>query len=182
MKKAAALCLAALMIYALTTTGALAADIPEPPEISAKSCILIDANNGRVLFEKDSGELMQIASTTKILTALVVLDRSDPREAVEIKPEWTGIEGSSMYLKAGETMTVSDLLYGMLMESGNDAAHALACHVAGDIPGFSEMMNKKARRLGCTESNFENPQPGALIQREGSRHYHASGAPKRSYR
>lgn len=129
----------------------------EAPEVSAKSCILIDAETGMILHEKNADELMGIASTTKILTALVVLDNCGADETVEIKPEWTGVEGSSIYLKAGEQLSVETLLYGMMLHSGNDAAHALACYTAGSVEAFAELMNKKAKKLGCTASSFENP-------------------------
>ena len=131
--------------------------VSETPEISAQSCILVDAETGVALYEKDADVLMGIASTTKILTALVVLESCAPDEIVEIKKDWTGIEGSSLYLNEGERLTVATLLYGMMMHSGNDAAHALACHTAGSISEFSDMMNATAKKLGCTQSYFENP-------------------------
>jgi D-alanyl-D-alanine carboxypeptidase (penicillin-binding protein 5/6) len=126
-------------------------------ELSAKAVALVEANTGRVLFEKNSSERMKIASTTKILTALVALESCDPDEAVEIKGEWTGIEGSSIYLKAGEKLTVRELLYGLMLASGNDAAVALACHTAGGIREFAALMNKRAAELGCKDSSFANP-------------------------
>jgi len=127
------------------------------PEISAKSAILIDAASGAVLYERDAKTPMLIASTTKILTALVVLNELDADTQVKIEKSWTGIEGSSMYLKTGETLTVRDLLYGMMLHSGNDAAHALACATAGSVEEFAVLMNATATALGCRDSNFENP-------------------------
>lgn len=90
---------------------------------------------------------MLIASTTKIMTALVVLDHCNPDDQVANFPEYTTVEGSSMYLKAGESYTVRDLLYGMLLASGNDAANALAFYCGGSIDGFAKMMNEKAGNL-----------------------------------
>ena len=165
MKKAISLLLAALMIYTILPPQR-ALGVSVVPEISAKSCIVLDAETGTVMYEKDADLLMGIASTTKILTALVVLESCDPEEIVEIKKEWTGIEGSSMYLKAGEQLSVKTLLYGMMMRSGNDAAHALACHAAGSIEAFADMMNERARSLGCTQSYFENPHG-----LDGERHF-----------
>lgn len=127
------------------------------PENSASSIILIHEDTGQVLYEKNADERMLIASTTKIMTALVVLDKCSPDETVKILPEYTKVEGSSMYLKSGETYTVCDLLYGMLLVSGNDAATALACHCGGSIAGFAAMMNNKAREMGLCNSNFKNP-------------------------
>lgn len=127
------------------------------PEISAQSAIVIYADTGRVLYEKNADERMLIASTTKIMTALVAVEHCEMEEKVTIRPEWTAVEGSSMYLKTGETYTVEELLYGMMLASGNDAATAIACYVAGDIPSFAALMNEKAEELGLTGSSFENP-------------------------
>lgn len=127
------------------------------PEVSAESSIVIHADTGRVLYEKNADRQMLIASTTKIMTALVALEHCDPAEPVTVKPEWAAVEGSSMYLKTGETYTMEELLYGMMLASGNDAATAVACHVAGDIPSFAALMNEKAQELGMTGSSFENP-------------------------
>jgi len=135
----------------------IAAATPAAPEVSAGSCILVEAESGRVLFEKDAAEPMMIASTTKIMTALVALENLEFDKTVTIRPEWTGIEGSSLYLKEGETMTVRDLLYGLMLQSGNDTAVALACITSGSVEDFAVLMNEKAAELGCTESNFVNP-------------------------
>ena len=96
-------------------------------ETSASAALLMDAASGRVLYEKNAHERRLIASTTKLMTALVALESGVPLKArVEIKAPWTGIEGSSMYLRAGETLTLEELLYGVLLVSGNDAAAAVA--------------------------------------------------------
>lgn len=124
---------------------------------SARSAILYQPDTGAVLYERQADSRSLIASTTKILTALVVLETCSPDDIVEILPEYTGVEGSSMYLKAGERFTVRELLYGLLLVSGNDAAHALACHTAGSDGEFAVLMNKKAAELGCKNSNFANP-------------------------
>lgn len=127
------------------------------PDNKANAVILVQADTGQILYSKNADSHMLIASTTKIMTALVVLDYCDPDEQVKILPECTRVEGSSMYLKAGELYTVRDLLYGMLLVSGNDAATALACYCGGTIEGFAEMMNEKAREMGLTNSSFKNP-------------------------
>ena len=127
------------------------------PENSAESVVLIQADTGQVLYSQNADSHMLIASTTKIMTALVVLENCDPDEQVKILPEYTKVEGSSMYLKAGESYTVRDLLYGMLLVSGNDAATALAYHCGGNIQGFADMMNKKASDMGLSNSSFRNP-------------------------
>lgn len=135
-----------------------AVKIPAQAElaVSAKAAILMHADSGRVLYEKNADEHMLIASTTKIMTAIVVLEHCELDDLVEVDSRSAGIEGSSMYLKAGESYTVEDLLYGLLLVSGNDAASALALHVADSMEEFAELMNAKAAELGMTESSFKN--------------------------
>ncbi len=127
------------------------------PSNSAQAVILVHADTGQILYSENADSRMLIASTTKIMTALVVLENCDPDEQVKILPEYTKVEGSSMYLKAGESYTVRDLLYGMLLVSGNDAATALACYCGGSIEEFADMMNKKASQMGLSNSSFRNP-------------------------
>ena len=136
----------------------IAVKIPARAElaVSAKAAILMHADSGRVLYEKNADEHMLIASTTKIMTAIVVLEHCELDDLVEVDSRSAGIEGSSMYLKAGESYTVEDLLYGLLLVSGNDAASALALHVADSMEEFAELMNAKAAELGMTESSFKN--------------------------
>ncbi|MBO6010873.1 MAG: D-alanyl-D-alanine carboxypeptidase [Oscillospiraceae bacterium] len=110
-----------------------------------------------MLYEKNADEKRLIASLTKIMTALVVLERTDPEETVCVRPEWTDVEGSKMGLVPGETLTVGDLLKGVLLSSGNDAALALAEHCAGSAGAFAEMMNEQAAELGLDSTRFENP-------------------------
>ena len=129
----------------------------DAPGISAKSAVLYDALSGQVLYAKNEREPMGMASTTKIMTALVALEQYDLQQSVTVEKGWTGIEGSSMYLKAGEKLTVSDLLYGLLLASGNDAAAALAGLDPGGEAAFVEKMNQKAARLGLENTHFENP-------------------------
>ena len=145
----------------LVCVAALLLSVPalaeEPPVVSAASYVLMDADSGRVLSERNCDEPRLIASTTKIMTALLVLERCDPDAVVEIDPAWTGIEGSTMYLASGQVMTVRDLLYGLMLASGNDAAVALACITAGDVDAFADLMNERAAELGCRNTHFENP-------------------------
>ena len=141
-----------LILTLILPCGAYAA-----PDNSASSVILVHADTGQILYSKNADSQMLIASTTKIMTSLVVLENCSPDEQVKILTEYTCVEGSSMYLKAGESYTVRDLLYGMLLVSGNDAATALAFHCGGSIEGFAEMMNAKAREMGLVNSSFKNP-------------------------
>ena len=126
-------------------------------EVSARGAILMDGDTGQVLYEKNADEKSLIASTTKIMTALVSLEQGNLAEVVEIPAAAVGIEGSSMYLKTGEELTVEQLLYGMMLSSGNDAAMALALHIGGSVEGFAEKMNEKARELGLQNAHFANP-------------------------
>lgn len=124
----------------------------------ASSAILMDADSGRVLYAQNIHEKRLIASTTKLMTALVAVEQCDDLdELVNIQAEWTGVEGSSIYLKAGEQISLKGLLYGLLLQSGNDAAVAIACHAAGDVESFAALMNEKAAELGMTNSSFANP-------------------------
>ena len=147
-------------IFAGVAVGILAAILFLPVKagaISAECAILIDAQTGRVLYEKKAEEQSLIASTTKIMTALVICEQTNVLDRVKIPKEAVGIEGSSMYLKEGEVLTVQELLYGLMLQSGNDAAVALAIYCGGTVEGFTELMNDKAHRLGMTQSHFANP-------------------------
>ena len=125
--------------------------------VGAESAILIDGDSGSVLYAKNPDERRGMASTTKIMTAYVVLNRLSPETVVEITPEMTGIEGSSLYLKAGEKLTVEELLYGLLLESGNDSAVALAVACDGSVDAFAKRMNETAAELGLENTRFANP-------------------------
>lgn len=126
--------------------------------ISAKSAILVCADTGDVLYEKNSDERMNIASITKIMTAILVIENCEDLDAkVKIKSEYCNIEGSSMYLEAGKSYTVRELLYGMMLASGNDAATALSCFISGGTEKFARLMNEKATELGMNNSSFKNP-------------------------
>ncbi len=144
--------------FAGVAAALLAATLVFPCKaMSAKSAILLDGQTGRVLYEKLADKQSLIASTTKIMTALVVCEQTNVLDRVRIPQEATGIEGSSMYLKAGEVLTVQDLLYGLMLHSGNDAAVALAIYCGGTVEGFAELMNDKAHRLGLKDTHFVNP-------------------------
>lgn len=147
-------------IYAGAAAALLAAALILPVEaraVSAKRAYVLDAVSGRVLFEREPDRRSLIASTTKIMTALVVCEQCNVLDRMRVPREAVGIEGSSMYLKEGEVLTIQELLYGLMLSSGNDAAVALAIYCGGTVEGFAEMMNDKARVLGLQGSHFENP-------------------------
>ena len=125
--------------------------------LSAQRAILLDGTTGRILLEKKIDEQSLIASTTKIMTALVVCEQCNVLDRVRIPKEAVGIEGSSMYLQEGEVLTLQELLYGLMLHSGNDAAVALAIYCGGTVEGFVELMNDKAHNLGLSGTHFANP-------------------------
>lgn len=125
--------------------------------ISAEKAYVLDAVSGRMLYEKNSTEQSLIASTTKIMTALIVCEQCNVLDRMRIPKEAVGIEGSSMYLKEGEILTLQELLYGLMLSSGNDAAVALAVYCGGTVEGFVQLMNDKAHNLGLKDTHFENP-------------------------
>lgn len=127
------------------------------PSLSANSAILIEAESGCVIFEKNAHTRMPMASTTKMMTALVAIEQVPLDRVVTVSPKAVGIEGSSVYLYAGEQLTMEALLYAMLLESANDAAAAIAIEVAGSIDAFADLMNQKAEELGLCDTHFENP-------------------------
>ena len=137
---------------------AVALLIPVKTEaVSARRAYVLDAVSGRELFARNEDQRSLIASTTKIMTALIICEQCNVLDRMRIPKEAVGIEGSSMYLKEGEVLTLQELLYGLMLSSGNDAAVALAIYCGGTVEGFAELMNDKARILGLTGTHFENP-------------------------
>lgn len=129
----------------------------ETPSVYARSAILIEIETGRVLYEKQADLKIPMASTTKIMTAMIVLERAKLDDIVTVSKKAASTEGSSMKLKEGEQLTVMGLLYGLMLKSGNDAAVALAEHVAGNIKDFCAIMNDKAKIIGANNTNFVTP-------------------------
>ncbi|OEF97250.1 hypothetical protein BHF71_03695 [Vulcanibacillus modesticaldus] len=127
------------------------------PEVSAEGAVLIDVDSGRVLFEKNPDKKMRIASLTKIMTAIIAIENGNLNDLVTTSSNAHGVEGSSIYLKKGEKLTLEDMLYGLILRSGNDAAVAIAEHIGGSIEGFAYLMNEKAAYLGMTNTHFVNP-------------------------
>ena len=131
----------------------------EAPAVSAASAVLMDGEPGRVLYARDENTPRPIASTTKLMTALVAAEylEGDLSRSVTIRREWTGIEGTSLYLKPGEEISLKTLLYGLLLHSGNDAAVALAAICGGNVETFVGWMNQRAQDLGMTHTHFSDP-------------------------
>lgn len=125
--------------------------------ISAACAAVTDANSGRVLYEFNGGTRVGMASTTKIMTALCAIENSDLNSTVTVSQNASDVEGSSVYLEKGEKMKLSDLLYGVMLASGNDAATAVAEHVSGSADKFVKLMNDTALDIGAYDTHFTNP-------------------------
>ncbi len=140
-------------------------DAPKPVELDSKTSkrnlmsgkVLIEQTSKRVLFGENENAKLYPASTTKVLTALCVLNNLPLDRIVKVPKEAEGVEGSSLYLRAGQNITVEDLLFGLMLRSGNDAAIALAIETSGSVQDFASLMNKTAKECGATNSNFVNP-------------------------
>ena len=141
------------VLLSILTSGATCQAVA--PDTSAASFVLMDADSGRILAGREENTERAIASTTKIMTALVAMERSAPEEIVTVRREHLK-EGSSMYLREGEELTMESLLYGLMLPSGNDAAECIASYCGG-VPAFVDRMNEKAADLGMTHTHFANP-------------------------
>ena len=151
MKKAFAL-LSALLVWMCTWSTRAS----EPFSVAAKGAVLIDADSGRVLFGQNENEVLPMASTTKVMTTLLALENAGLDEQVTAGRNAAGVEGTSLYLSEGETLTMEQMLYGLMLRSGNDAAVAVAEHIAGSVPAFADMMNARAAELHA-DAHFVNP-------------------------
>ena len=156
MKKKWLVCLAAVCML-LTAFPAGFCRAEETTGLSAKSAVLYEPESGRVLVEKDAHTPRPMASTTKIMTALLALELSEPDREITVPKEAVLVEGSSLGLRAGDKITMIDLVTGLLLQSGNDAANTIALVTAGSLPAFAEKMNAKAAELGMKDSLFVTP-------------------------
>jgi D-alanyl-D-alanine carboxypeptidase (penicillin-binding protein 5/6) len=157
MKTLCGLLIISMLFVPVQRVAGLEVDSKGPESISAASAILIEPVSGRIIYEFNAREARPMASTTKIMTAVVAMELGAPEDIVDVKSDCVKIEGSSLYLDEGEHLTLVDLLYGLLLRSGNDAATAIGRHVAGDVSQFVTLMNRKAWELGMFHSNFANP-------------------------
>ncbi len=142
-------CLALTLLFSALPTHAV--------DVSAQAAVLLECRSGDMIFEKNGTARLPMASTTKIMTALVAIEQGDMERQYAIPSEACGVEGSSVYLQPGELLTLEELLYAVLLQSANDAAAAVAILIGGDIPGFADLMNEKAAALGLTDTHFTNP-------------------------
>ncbi len=137
--------------------SATSSKLSKEPTINSRKCAIYDRKSKRVIYGKNEDVKCAMASTTKIMTATIVLENADLNKQVEITLKAAGTGGSRLGLKTGDKITIRDLLYGLMLRSGNDAAVALAIEVGGSVEGFSELMNEKARELGLKKTNFVTP-------------------------
>lgn len=125
---------------------------------SAKAMCVLDKDTNRILYSKNEHKQLPMASTTKVVTLITVLENcNDLNQVITVNDNAVGVEGTSIYLRKGEQIAVLDLLYGLMLRSGNDSATALAYHVGGSVEGFAELMNKLAKKVGANNSHFVNP-------------------------
>ena len=141
-------------LFALLTLSVYATDTPS---VSAGAAALYEPVTKQFLYSKNVNTRLPMASTTKIMTAIVAIENSDPDDIVIIADEAAGIEGSSAYLVSGEALTMEELLYALMLRSANDAAAAIAYHISGGIEEFAAVMNEKAEELGLSDTHFTNP-------------------------
>ena len=150
MKRILVVFLSLLLIGLLPTTA-------DALSVSSKGAVLMNGTTGEIIWEKDAHERLSMASTTKIMTALLLCENADLNETIITTDEMVRVEGSSMGLLAGDTVSYHDLLYGMMLASGNDAANTVAISLAGNATDFAKMMNDKAKEIGMVNSNFVTP-------------------------
>jgi len=149
-----------LLIFSLMVSLFIAGIPPKASasgSVGAASAVLIEQKTGRILFEKDAFTKRRIASITKIMTAILAIESGKMNKYVKVSEQATRTEGSSIYLKPGEKILLKDLVYGLMLRSGNDAAVAIAEYVGGSVDGFVYLMNKKAKEIGMANTHFANP-------------------------
>lgn len=144
-----------LCLLLLCALPSLAAEAPD--QLYARSAVLMDANNGRILFEKNGTEQLPMASTTKIMTLLITLENANPENTVTISSYASSMPEVKLHIREGEQYRLKDLCYSLMLESHNDSAVAIAEHVGGSVEAFAAMMNQKARDLGCYHTYFITP-------------------------
>lgn len=126
-------------------------------DLSARSAVVIDRLSGKIIYAKNAEAKMPMASTTKIMTAICALENGNLSDVVKVHPSAVGVEGSSMYLGHGEEITLQNLVYGLMLASGNDAAVAIAMHISGSVDEFAKLMNQTANKIGVVNTSFKNP-------------------------
>lgn len=150
MKKTVAILLCSIFLWSATT-------IKTHAQNSAKAAITIEAQTGISLYEKNADEQLPMASTTKIMTALVALENADINQTFTVSETACKVEGTQIGLLAGDQISLNDLLHMLMMKSANDAAQTIAENISGSLEAFAELMNERAKQMGLTHTHFENP-------------------------
>jgi D-alanyl-D-alanine carboxypeptidase (penicillin-binding protein 5/6) len=156
-KRVLAVFLAVIMALSYENYKVAAAEAPKESELYAKSAVLMDGDSGRILYEKNGYEGLANASTTKILTCILALENGDLQNVVEVSALAASQPKVHLGMRQGQQFYLKDMLYGLMLESFNDCAVAIAEHIAGTVEDFAAMMNRKAQELGCTDSYFITP-------------------------
>ncbi|HWD37893.1 MAG TPA: D-alanyl-D-alanine carboxypeptidase family protein [Fimbriimonas sp.] len=125
--------------------------------VTAESAIVMDSSSGKVLWSKNADKELYPASTTKIMTTLLLLEHCKPDDVIVAPMDVTKVRESSMHLKPGERVRAEDMVYALMLRSANDGCYAVACHIAGSVEKFADMMNARAKEIGCTHTHFDNP-------------------------
>ena len=162
------ICLLCCLLAALRPVPGYARE-PEPGELYAQAAVLMDADSGRVLFDKNGSQVLAMASTTKIMTCIVALEQAQLQETVEISSYAASMPKVKLYVQKGERYLLEDLLYSLMLESHNDSAVIIAEAIGGSVEGFAGMMNEKAKEIGCEDTHFVTPN-GLDNQDEGGEH------------
>lgn len=164
MSKAVNICISILSAICLTVNTCASSDAViqtdtevQYPSVSAVSACIIECDSGDTVYKKNSAKKMPMASTTKIMTAIIAIENAPLKKVITVSSDAVGVEGSSIYLCENERLTTEELLYALMLESANDAACALAIEIGGNIENFVDMMNDKASSLGLRNTHFSNP-------------------------
>lgn len=150
-------CFIAAVVFATLLVAPAKSKASKQSITSAQAAVMLEYSTNTVLYSKNAHEKLPMASTTKVMTAIVAIENGNLDDMVTTVDEAYGVEGSSIYLCKNEKISLRDLLYGLMLRSGNDAAVAIAYHIGGDINGFVGMMNNKAKQIGAANTNFTNP-------------------------
>lgn len=147
-------------------------------KLYAQSAVLMDAGSGRILYEKNGHDKKPMASTTKIMTCILALENGNPEDYVEVSAYAAGMPKVKLNIRQGESYLLKDLLYSLMLESHNDSAVAIAEHIGGSVEGFAELMNRKAREIGCRDTCFITPNglDAAIAEGEESREHSTTAA------
>ena len=165
MKRFLAFFIFVFILFGLTVH---AEEIEEPTGLYAQSAVLMDADSGRILFEKNGQDVKPMASTTKIMTCIVTLEQADLEDVVTVSEEAASQPKVHLGMRTGERFRLKDLLYSLMLESHNDSAVAIAEHVGGTVEEFADLMNKKAQTLGCENTYFITPNGLDATDENGS--------------